>query len=369
MQSARRVSHAGTMSGVFIEPHPSPRTSTLPSPIPRRPDAAKWHVVRAREIVNAHPEVKSLIGRDPRTAIVITALVLLQLGIGLAVAPIAWWQAALIGWVFGAVVAHAIGVSIHELAHDLVFERRWMNKAFAIFANLPLGFPAAIDFRDKHLHHHRWLGDASGEDTQAPTPEQEHFAGDAWWRRALWLTFGPLVFHGKPSRDRRPLSHWGWLGANIVCCIALWPLVWLHSPSMFAYLAVSALLAFGLHPVGVRRYAEHLALAPGQPTSSYYGPWNRLALNVGYHVEHHDFPGIPWTRIARLRELAPEHYEPLAKVDSWTRTLFRFLFDRAYGVGRYVTRDFLDRFDDENALGQSPRAPSRPLNEPGRWSL
>ncbi|HEY8431959.1 MAG TPA: fatty acid desaturase [Sandaracinaceae bacterium] len=322
----------------------------------RRPEAFAWHVQRARQILAAHPEVKELMGHDWRTAVAIAALVVLQFGIGFAVAPLPWWAAALIGWVFGAVIAHALGVSIHELAHDLVFERRWMNRAYSIFANLPLGFPAAIDFRDKHLRHHRWLGDTRGEDTQAPTPVQERFAGTSWWRRALWLTFGPLVFHGKPSQDRRPLSYWGWVAANVVCCVALWPIIWLYSPSMFVYLGTSALLAFGVHPVGIRRYAEHVALVPGQPTSSYYGFWNRLSFNVGYHVEHHDFPGIPWTRIGRLREIAPEHYEPLAKVHSWTRMLLRFLFDRDFGVGRYADAHFIERYEKAERDERASRA-------------
>jgi len=55
---------------------------------------------------------------------------------------------------------------------------------------------------------------------------------------------------------------------------------------------------------------------------------NKLALNVGYHNEHHDFPSIPWNRLPEIKRTAPEAYDSLASHKSWTRLLFRFLFDR-----------------------------------------
>ncbi len=47
-----------------------------------------------------------------------------------------------------------------------------------------------------------------------------------------------------------------------------------------------------------------------QPTLSYYGStlWNWLTLNELLHVEHHDLSGVPWTRLHKLRQIAPEFY-------------------------------------------------------------
>eukprot|EP00121_Abeoforma_whisleri_P010500 Awhi_evm1s9685 len=45
-------------------------------------------------------------------------------------------------------------------------------------------------------------------------------------------------------------------------------------------------------------------------TYSYYGWLNDLTLNVGYHVEHHDFSQIPWTKLPELKRIAGEKWYP-----------------------------------------------------------
>jgi sphingolipid delta-4 desaturase len=65
-----------------------------------------------------------------------------------------------------------------------------------------------------------------------------------------------------------------------------------------------------------------------------------LALNVGYHNEHHDFPSVPWNRLPRLRRTAPEAYAALGSHSSWTRLLWRFIFDRRVSLfSRQVRQD------------------------------
>ena len=76
-----------------------------------------------------------------------------------------------------------------------------------------------------------------------------------------------------------------------------------------------------------------------QETSSYYGPANLVALNVGFHNEHHDFPYIPWTRLPQLKALAPEAYDTLHSHKSWTKLWLQFLFDRNVSLWSRVVRD------------------------------
>ena len=56
-----------------------------------------------------------------------------------------------------------------------------------------------------------------------------------------------------------------------------------------------------------------------QPTASHYG-WlvNLLSFNAGLHVEHHDLMTIPWRRLPKLRQIAPEFYDNLETIPSYT---------------------------------------------------
>ncbi|MGF1465852.1 MAG: fatty acid desaturase [Sandaracinaceae bacterium] len=305
--------------------------------MPTEEPARRWHVRRAQRIVRDHPTVKGLVGPDPRTAAVILGLAGLHYAVAWACRDMPWYLALIPAYLVGIIIAHALAVAIHDCAHDLVFRPRWANKLISIVANVPLMFPAAIDFRHKHLEHHRHLGEERGRDTQMPTGAEARWAGRSPLRKALWLTFGPVVVHatsGPEGHRRRAADPWVLL--NVVATVTPLPFLLWWSPAAFAYLAASSFLAFGLHPVGIRRYAEHVAVRRGQPTNSYYGMWNLLALNVGHHVEHHDFPGIPWSRLPELRRLAPERYDTLVAVRSYSRLLLALLFDPRYPVDRYV---------------------------------
>jgi fatty acid desaturase len=44
-------------------------------------------------------------------------------------------------------------------------------------------------------------------------------------------------------------------------------------------------------------------------SSTYAGKWYELlTLNTVFHVEHHDFPTIPFQKLGELRKIAPEFY-------------------------------------------------------------
>lgn len=61
------------------------------------------------------------------------------------------------------------------------------------------------------------------------------------------------------------------------------------------------------------------------PALRSYGPLNILCYNVGLHQEHHDFPAIPWTRLWKLKALAPEFYDVLPSHSSWPGVTWRFI--------------------------------------------
>jgi sphingolipid delta-4 desaturase len=317
------------------------------SPLPpaASPDAVSWHLRRHHAILRDHPRVRELFGVAPSSAawIVVGAATQLVLAVWASGRPT--WVLLALSLTAGAVLAHALGVLIHEASHNLVFHRSWPNKLVAIIANLALAAPAAIEFRHQHMLHHKNLGDArdpDGRDTQAPTRTEVERVGHATLRKVVSFTFGRFFYKPRPANA---VPHDRWLVANWGACLATDALlVAIFGLRPLLFLVLSGLLAFGPHVLGARRVSEHLTLRRGQPTNSYYGPLNRLSFDVGYHVEHHDFPGIPWRGLRRLHEVAHEHYERLAAVGSWTSLMVAYFLDPRYGVGQYtgVSSEFLE---------------------------
>jgi sphingolipid delta-4 desaturase len=144
----------------------------------------------------------------------------------------------------------------------------------------------------------------------------------------VWLLLFPLFQVTRPPRLKEIRMFDRWIVLNFAVQLAFDVAIYfLAGPKAFAYLGASFFFSVGLHPLGARWIQEHYLVAPPQETYSYYGPFNRLAFNVGYHNEHHDLPSVPWNRLPLIRSGAPELYDSLVYHTSWTKLLLRFVFD------------------------------------------
>lgn len=284
------------------------------------------HASRRREMLQKYPQIKTLYGPCARTKYICTGLVLVQLACAYFLRDAPWWLLVSVAYLFGGVINQALLLAIHELSHNLAFQKPWQNRLFSLFINLPVGVPVAETFRYYHLLHHVHQGHEQA-DTDLPT-EFEGRALSGRFRsplKLLWVmgqgfayALRPLFVH--PKRPTVPE-----LG-NLALQLVFNALV-LHfwGGKALAYLPISSLIVMGLHPVAGHYISEHYVFRPGQETYSYYGPLNRLTFNVGYHNEHHDFPYIPGSRLAQLRKLAPEYYDSLYSHSSWTKTLWLYI--------------------------------------------
>ncbi|KAM3164453.1 Sphingolipid 4-desaturase [Lachancea thermotolerans] len=324
------------------------------------------HAIRRHAILKSHPQVKKLMGHEPRTKFIVFGVVALQCTVAYLLRnthplSLKFWLCA---YVIGATANQNIFLAIHELSHNLAFRKPLHNKLFSVFTNTPIGVPYAASFAPYHQLHHKFLGDEV-YDTDIPTKFEALVLSNVLGK-AFFATFQIFFYALRPMFVTSiPMSLLHLL--NVVYQFTF-DYVWIHSFGWksFMYFLISSFLAGSLHPCSGHFIAEHYllnleeALAGGKlalkhtpaedeeihstdkskisradvefqhryalETFSYYGILNVFTWNVGLHNEHHDFPFVPWSRLWELNRMCPEYYQDLPKHDSWCKVLWNFVF-------------------------------------------
>ncbi|KAF8632890.1 hypothetical protein AX17_004736 [Amanita inopinata Kibby_2008] len=306
------------------------------------------HRTRRMEIMQAHPEVTKLMGHEPLTKYVVLGVVSLQLACAMALRhthPLSPWF-ILCAYAVGGTANHNLFLAIHEITHNLAFRGVAMNKLLAIFANLPIGIPYAAAFKKYHIEHHKFMGQ-DGIDTDLPT-RFELLLFNNVLGKVFFATFQIFFYALRPTFVRaQTLTRWHLLNV-LVQLIFDYTIIKTLGPRALIYFLLSSFFAGSLHPCAGHFIAEHyLWDGSAQETYSYYGPLNLLAYNVGYHNEHHDFPSVPWTRLPKLRALAPEFYDSMPSHPSWPMVIVNFIRDKEVGIFARAKRLSKERAEKE----------------------
>jgi len=157
--------------------------------------------------------------------------------------------------------------------------------------------------------------------------------------KATWLSLFSVFQTLRLLRSPQPFE-WSTF-ANFVCNgVFTYAILLTFGVKAVLFLLLSSLLSVGLllHPLGARWIAEHWAVFPPQETYSYYGVINTLAFNIGYHNEHHDFVGIPWTHLPKVKKIAPEYYDPLRQHPSYVKLMWEFVTNPNFTLRSRVVR-------------------------------
>ncbi|KAL9643806.1 hypothetical protein ABK040_013284 [Willaertia magna] len=286
------------------------------------------HLRRKYEILQKHPEIKELFGFDPATKWQCIANVLIQLIVCYLVKDASWWIFLPVAYVIGGSINHSCSVALHEITHGLCFDKLEYNYYFAMFTNLPLGIPSAMTFKRYHTDHHLYQG-VPGYDTDVPTALEGKYIRTPL-AKALHIAFMSLFYGVKPLIVApKPPCMWEIIGAVFQLTFNA-IIVFFWGWNAMLYFILCTFLGLGLHPLSGHFLSEHWVTHQGQETYSYYGPANWFMFNVGYHNEHHDFPRIPAPKLPLLRKIAPEYYETLAYVESWTSVILNYIFTDGY---------------------------------------
>lgn len=291
-------------------------------------DEGRFHRERRAAILREQPGVKRLFGPNPRTAWFAAAVVCGQSALAAAVAGQSWWLILIAAYGAGAFATHYLNVVMHECSHNLVLSTTRRNKAFSIFTNLPALVPGAMGFRHYHLLHHRFLG-RRGLDADVAMPWEVRLIGRRPFGKFVWLLAQPFTYtilH--PLQVRRGIALDGWLAANLAVVWGAAAMAGLiFGPGALLYLGLSSYFSLGPHPTGAHVLQEHFVFEGDSETTSYYGPMNAISINLGLHLEHHDFPNVAGGRLAELRRFAPKFYEGRFCHGSRLATMWRFITD------------------------------------------
>lgn len=291
-------------------------------------------------------------GPEPLTKYLALSVVTLQVicAISLRNTPIFSLRFIGVAYVIGATANQNLFLAIHEISHNLAFRSPKANRFLAVIANLPIGLPYSAAFRPYHLTHHKSLG-VDGLDTDLPTALEAFFL-DSVLGKAFFATFQIVFYAIRPMMVYTvPMTRLHLF--NIFAqAIFDYVLVVYAGVNALAYLIMSSFLAGSLHPCAGHFIAEHYVLGkqkgvmdgpPGSSavpeTFSYYGPLNILTYNVGFHNEHHDFPGVPWSRLPVLHDIAREFYAELPYHTSWIWVIWQFIWDKEVGLWCRVKRN------------------------------
>jgi len=330
-----------------MAPHNKDQDTETLSPDYIRVSYLQPHWTRRKEILAAHPEVKTLLHPDVTTSLYVVASFLFMTWVAWMVAGASIITVFILAYFVGAFVCHAQWVLVHELTHDLVFRSPLLNTFFLLVANLNHVIPSSISFRYHHKMHHAHLNETYA-DPDVPSPIEDTIFGHSIIGKAMWLSTFAVVQSVRTIRAPQPFEWATVLNFALNGLYSYW--VWMYlSPQSFVFLFLSSMLSVGflLHPLGARWIAEHWAVHPLQETYSYYGLINTFAFNIGYHNEHHDFIGVPWTKLPKLTEMAPEFYKPLYKHSSYFKVLWVYLTNPSFTLKSRVVRNPKSRSIDE----------------------
>lgn len=295
------------------------------------------HATRRKEILSKYPQVKELYGHDPNTKWLVLFWVCAQLAISYFLNKSPLWTIVIVAYCVGGFITHALVLAMHEISHNLAFDKPLYNSLLGCFANLPTIVPHFSMFQKYHMEHHQYQG-IVGIDSDVPSKwEGTLFTNTIL--KTLWVFFQPLFYIIRPLL-LKPKTPGFWEFINWSSCFVFdICLLYFFGFNSFLYCLLSIFLGSGLHPVAGHFIAEHYVFVEGQETYSYYGPLNIICFNVGYHNEHHDFPRIPGSRLPLLRSMVPEYYDTLPSYTSWSGVIWSYITNPAVGPFSRVVRN------------------------------
>ncbi len=264
--------------------------------------------------------------------------------------------ALMLGWSAGI----DVGVNYHNHAHRKVFRSRWLSLWFGRLWTFSGGWPAFFwKFSHVNVHHAKTL---EPEDWTLPKKgadgkfENYHYYSWAhWpWRYAahLWQEFNAF-----PQLRKKALR-------ELAIFLALWSIPFFIDPLMALLLWVMPHFFANVFFMAPGMYVQHVGCVPRSATRPFNhsntflsGFFNLTMFNIGYHNEHHDYPGVHWTELPELHRRLKA-----GLIGAGVRVMAPGYYQASWVYGMALDREKADRRFDGLQHPDYPRPPA----EPGR---
>ncbi|KAG0366007.1 fatty acid desaturase-domain-containing protein [Gamsiella multidivaricata] len=322
------------------------------------------HMKRKLAILKKHPEIEGLYGHDSRTSLITIAAAAAQVYFAYLFGRVwteTFWGFVAFAYVVGGSITALYGVLIHEATHNHAAPTVFLNKLVGLTANIGIPVPIYASFRRYHLEHHTYQG-VTGMDPDLPLEwEKKMIRGNAALK-LLWLFIYPVMYVVRGAAMKKKPSTWEIYNIIFtVCSDAL--VVKFCGLRGLLYLFVSLWFGYGLHPGAAHFIQEHYTFDDGQETYSYYGILNKPYMNIGLHMEHHDFTKVAWSRLPKVRAMAPEFYDSMAYHTSWLLVHWKFITEPGYGPQSRLGRSMEDHKAARKQVGKLRRADEHAYEE------
>ncbi len=229
-----------------------------------------------------HPKVAHITGPWSRGAFVLAAAVVL-------------------GWISGI----DVGVNFHNHSHRPIFTSQFINRWFGRFWTFSGGWPSFFwEYCHVTIHHAKFL---TADDWTLP----KHDAKGKFENFQVYLfTHWPwrLTQHlWKDLRARQSLRRRS--AREFVIFLALWSIPFWINPVMALFLWVLPHWIANAFVMNSGMYVQHsgcIEKTPAHPVSHstvfVSNFFNLTMFNIGFHLEHHDYPRVHWSELPQLHQ-------------------------------------------------------------------
>ncbi len=223
---------------------------------------------------------------------------------------------------------HALAILMHDAAHyRFLKNRKWNDLITDITTMYPL-FLTIEKYRTNHLQHHKhlnteedpdWVSKLPKKEFQFPKTKSEFILGVLSYflliqgvKDAIWFVTRFNVLGNQPkktnSKKANPIPQLLFYGLLIfvLTTFALWKfflLFWVV-PYFSTFLMFQYIRSVAEH-FGELEY-DHLLRSTRTVKTNFFERFLIAPHNVGYHIEHHLYPGVPYYNLPKLHQLLME---------------------------------------------------------------